>query len=336
MRVAIVKTSSMGDVIHALPVVADLKRARPGVVIDWIVEQAFAEIPSWQPAVRDVIPVAFRRWRKTPWAAQTRLEFREFRSRLRHNGPYDKVLDLQGLIKSALLARLVPGPSAGYGFRCAREPLAALSYSQRYSVDQDVHAIEKMRALSARVFDYAVTGLPRFDIDLARNRQSVGSGPDPVVSSAPVPRVVLLHATARAEKCWPLEHWRTLVGDLNARGIGTVLPWASPGEQAQAREIGGSTHLNRVPDVVMSLTDCARMFRASLAVVGVDTGLTHLAAALGCPTVSVFGATEPERYGPYWSSKAVNLGGPGRWPSPAEVLQALAPAMAVLPMMPAT
>ena len=312
----------MGDVIHALPVMTDIRSAISGAAIDWVVESGYSEIPGWHPAVREVIPVSIRRWRKSLGSRKTWAEIRAFRRRFREQQKYDVVLDLQGLYKSALVALALKGNRAGYSFRCAREPLASLAYSRRFDVDMKVHAIERMRQLAAQVFGYRPQGLPRFDL-----RIPAASGPATAAdfSQSPfagLPYVVLLHASARPEKLWQPEQWRQLVGHLNQRGLPVVLPWASVTEQAQARSLASGSAMSWVPPA-MSLTQCARLLGGAQCVVGVDTGLTHLAAALERPTISLFGTTEPDRYGPYWSERAINLGAVGKWPDCDQVLQAL-------------
>lgn len=312
MHIGIVKTSSMGDVIHALPVLSDLKKAHPGVRVDWVVESSFAEIPGWHPAVSRVIPVSVRRWRRQLTSPRTWREMRGFRSELQRIRPYDLVLDLQGLYKSAALTLMMYGPRAGFSWSCAREPLASLAYTKTYSVDMKAHAIERLRQLAGAALGYSVQGLPQFEFAL--------DAADPAGAY-----LVLLQATSRDEKRWPVEQWRALIAGLARRGLRTVLPWAGERERTQALEIASVSSLSQVPGAVMSLTECARLLRGACAVVGVDTGLTHLAAALGRPTVSVFGATEAWRFGPYWSDSAINLGKPGHWPLAREVLDALAP-----------
>lgn len=333
MRIAIVKTSSMGDVIHTLPVVSDIVDAIPSATIDWVVERGFAEIPRWHPAVRNILPLSIRQWRKSLGSSATWSQIAEFRRQLRESGPYDMVLDLQGLYKSALVARMIRGPRAGFSFRCAREPLAALLYERRYDVDMTGHAIERLRRLAAAAFGYRLNGLPRFRLRLASSDL-----PSPAVIDSPVapsaasqfdaagarPYAVLLHATSRAEKLWPNERWRALIAALNQRGVAVVLPWASAAEHAQARQLASGAARSVVPEA-MNLNQCAQLLRRALLVVGVDTGLTHLAAALDKPTVSLFGATEAARFGPYWSSCAFNLGDRGHWPDHGEVIAALEP-----------
>jgi heptosyltransferase I len=313
-RICLIKTSSMGDVIHALPVVSDIKQALPGARIDWVVEEAFADLPRLHAGVDRTLPVAIRRWRKSLTAAQTRLQIRQFRAELRARGRYDTVLDLQGLYKSALIACAATGPRVGFSFRCTREPLAALVYARRYSVDMKAHAIERLRQLAAQAFRYPLVGLPRFHI--------AADGADQIVT-APRPYVVLLHATSRAEKLWPIACWQELIVQLTGCGYGCVLPWGSDAEREQAVTLASITPATAVVPPRLTLKQCAALLAGADAVVGVDTGLTHLAAALDRPTISIFGATQAWRFGPYWSKMAVNLGGQGKWPTSAEVLTPL-------------
>lgn len=315
MRVALVKTSSMGDVIHALPVVTDILRALPKAQIDWIVEEAFAELPALHPSVREVVPVAVRRWRRSPFASETRREIAGTRARLRRAG-YQCVLDLQGLLKSVWIGRMAGAPMAGFSRRCAREPLAALAYRFRYDVDMSLHAIERLRSLAAQALGYRVEGMPVFGLS---------APPDPVPGLPEPPYALLLHATSRAEKLWPESCWRELIGRLAAQGIVSALPWGSEAERERAVALAGERD-PRQPVVLPRLTlrQCAAAIARADLVVGVDTGLTHLAAALDAPTVALFAATPAWRFGPYWTPRATGLGQDGRWPGVDEVLAAAA------------
>ena len=312
VRILIVKTSSMGDVIHALPVVTDIVRALPAAHIDWVVEEGFADLPRLHPAVADVIPVAVRRWRRSLLQAGTWQEIGAARDRLRA-ARYDLVIDLQGLVKSAWVARWAGAPVAGFDRTCAREPLAAMAYQHRFRVDPDRHAIERLRALAAQALHYRLEGPPVFDL--------VRAGPAPDWCAAH-PYVVFLHATSRAEKLWPAAHWTALGARLAEAGLRAVLPWGSTAERAAAQALADA-----VPQAIvaprLTLAQCALVLGGAHAVVGVDTGLTHLSAALDVPTVALFAATEAWRYGPYWTSRAMSLGRDGVWPTTDEVLSAL-------------
>lgn len=316
-RLLIVKTSSMGDVIHNLPVVADIRRERPELVVDWLVEEAYAELVGLARGVDRVLPVAFRRWRRNPGDPAMREERRAFSAALRSRR-YDVVLDTQGLVKSAWLARrarLAPGGHrVGFSTGLAREPLARLFYDRGHAVDPRLHAVERMRALAAAALGYAKhpLGPPRFDIDV------------PVRAFAWLPasptarHAVLLHATARPEKAWPHEYWVALIARLAAAAVTPVLPSGTAVEREAAEALVREASRSLAPDGVrpivappLSLPDVAALLASASVVVGVDTGLLHLAAALRTPTVGLFGATPRWRYAPYWSDRAVNLGGFG-------------------------
>ncbi|ODT38640.1 MAG: lipopolysaccharide heptosyltransferase I [Lautropia sp. SCN 70-15] len=314
MNLALIKTSSMGDVIHALPVVTDIVRAMPGARIDWVVEESFAELPALHPSVNAVIPVAIRRWRKSLFDAATRREMASVRARLRE-ARYDLALDLQGLVKSAWVARMTGAPIAGFSRRCAREPLAALAYRRRFDVDPSLHAIERLRSLAAQALGYRVEGLPAF---------SLSAPEEPVPGLPERPYALLLHATSRAEKQWPDENWRALIARLAQQGLVAALPWGSPAERARAESLAGAAASALRPVVLPKLTlrQCAAAIASARLVVGVDTGLTHLSAALDAPTVALFAATPAWRFGPYWTPRAESLGEDGRWPDVASALQA--------------
>lgn len=337
-RVLIIKTSSMGDIVHNLPVVADLRRAHPDYVIDWVVEEGYAEIVGMTDGITRVLPIALRRWRTEPHLARTRAERRAFIDLLQSER-YDVVLDTQGLLKSALVARRAclasGGARVGFEFGLVREWLARLFYDRAYSVDPRLHAIERMRALSAAAFGYAVPAdPPRFELRVPVERfewlRQDGHASHPEYA-------VLLHATARPEKAWPAERWVELIAILCAAGITPVLPSGTAAERAAAvslvddwigsrRTFATSGAVQPVIAPPVSLTGAAALLAGAAVVIGVDTGLLHLAAALDVPTVGLFGATPRWRYAPYWSTRSINLGSFGELgaqPALAAVVDAL-------------
>lgn len=316
MRIALIKTSSLGDVIHTLPVVSDIAKAHPGAQIIWVVEEGFAAIPEMVPQVSEVIKVAIRRWRKS-WKASRS----ERQAVWEHLGakPFDAVVDLQGLLKSAWVSSKLRGPRYGYSWTSAREPLASLSYQHRYTVPWSLHAVERSRQLASLALGYKVDGPPCFGL-----KPQTGGALDADLDRwmALGPFIVGLHATARPEKLWPVAHWHGLLDALGEHGWRVLMPWGSQAERAAADALGrGRDYVVVAPR--LDLKALAATIARADAVVGVDTGLTHLAAALGTPTVAVFGATEAWRYGPVWAPQARSLGGPGAWPSAAEVLRAM-------------
>lgn len=316
MRIALIKMSSMGDVIHALPIVTDILKACPGAQIDWIVEEPFADLARLHPAVAQVLPVSLRRWRKQWRSRESLTQLRQTRASFasRH---YDLVLDLQGLLKSAWVASWVNGPRAGYHRSCARESLAALSYQQCYRVDLKVHAIEKMRSLAAQALGYEVKGLPLFSLR--------APAPEPALEGIVGSHKaywVFLHATSRPEKLWPQGNSVAFLKAAAQRAMPVLLPWGSEAERVAATGlVQQAQHGVVLPR--LSLSACAAMLGQAQAVVGVDTGLTHLSAALDRPTVALFAATEAWRYGPYWTARAASLGEPGQWPDASTVVDHL-------------
>ena len=290
MRVLIVKVSSLGDIIHTLPAVTDAKQAHPNLVFDWVVEENFTEIPSWHPAVDRVIPVAIRRWRKSPMRTYLNHEFRAFKRALQGTR-YDLVIDAQGLIKSGIISRMSRGLTIGLSNRTVREPLAALFYNKAYSVPWTEHAVDRVRQLFSRALQY------QYDAD------SISYGIDraklkTTTENVPGKTVVFLHGTTRVNKYWPKENWRKLAKLAIAYGYDVFLPWGTSEEKKRAEFIGEG-NLNVKILGKKSLSDLAVVIIKSKGVIAVDTGLGHLAAALSKSTVSLYGPTNPALCGTY-------------------------------------
>lgn len=312
MRILLVKTSSLGDVIHNLPVASDIRRRLPDARIDWVAEESFAEIPRLHPAVRRVIPVAVRRWRKAPLSPATWGEIGAFR-RLARAESFDAVLDTQGLVKSALLATQAHGTKLGYAADSAREPLATHFYDRCFSVPKRLHAVERNRRLAAAALGYALDDLP---LDYGIAASALQTDWLPAGDYA-----VLLTATSRADKEWPEENWRALGAALIATGLRCVLPGGSAAERERAARIAQS--LGRaVAAPPMNLGELAGLMAGAKLVVGVDTGLVHLAAALGRPTLALYCASDPALTGVLGVAPHRNLGGAGAPPAAGAVVAA--------------
>ncbi|MGX1124062.1 lipopolysaccharide heptosyltransferase I [Pseudomonas sp. HLS-6 TE3448] len=295
MRVLLIKTSSLGDVIHALPALTDASRAIPGIRFDWVVEEGFAEIPSWHPAVDTVIPVAIRRWRKNLWQTFKSGEWRQFKQRLRER-QYDLVIDAQGLVKSAWLTRYVKAPVAGLDRYSAREGLSSRFYDRRLSVANGQHAVERVRQLFALSLGYDLpSGLGDYGLDRARLQEGIAA-----------PFVVFLHGTTWDTKHWPEAYWRELAERMGRLRVEVRLPWGNPAERARAERIAqGLSNAKVLPK--LNLAGVARVLASARACVAVDTGLGHLAAALDVPTLSLFGPTNPGLTGAYGKAQ-IHLG----------------------------
>jgi len=308
MRILLVKTSSLGDVIHNLPVASDLRRAFPEAVIDWCVEEGLVAIPRLHPAVAQVLPVAIRRWRRHLSRPSTWREVSAFCRRLRAQ-TYDAVLDTQGLLKSAAIARLARGRHYGYAAEAAREPLAARFYDATFVIPRNVHAVTRNRWLSAAAFDYPV------DLPLDYGMQP------PRVEGRPQTkdRVALLTATSRHDKLWPEDHWCALARALVARGLTPVLPSGSVVERQRAERIAAAAQGAVLPPA-LSLVEMASLLAGCRLAIGVDTGLSHLAAALKVPVIALYVSTEPALTGVFGSGFVRNLGRSGAPPALTEVL----------------
>jgi len=319
MRILLVKTSSLGDVVHNLPVASDLAARFPGATIDWVVEEGFAEIPRLHPAVSRVIVVALRRWRRKLASAATWREILAFGRELRSEA-YDLVVDTQGLVKSALIARqarlTAGGRRVGYAAETAREPLAARFYDAGMAIPKNLHAVERNRWLAAA----ACGQLP--DLPLAYGVNAAPLAADWLPEG---PYAVLFTVSSRADKGWPDADWMTLGAALSARGLSLVLPAGSNSEREAVTRLAGRMGKARVAPQ-LSIAAIAGLVAGARLVVGVDTGLSHLAAALGRPTLALFSASDPTLTGvyggPHADNRIRNLGARGRPPSAAEAVAA--------------
>lgn len=283
MRVLIIKTSSMGDVIHALPALTDAGKAIPGIQFDWVVEEGFAEIPRWHPLVKNVIPVALRRWRKNIFSAQTRKEWKQCHEQLRAT-KYDLIIDAQGLLKSAWLVFMAKGKRCGLDWSSAREPLVSLFYQRKVTAGKikEVHAVTRMRRLFSQVLGYA---LPESVADYGLDLKNTGT-------ETKDKYVVFLHGTTWPTKHWSPESWVELANIANQNGLAVKLPWGNIVERERAEYIvANSKNAEVLPR--MKLAEIAEVLAGARAAVAVDTGLGHLAAALDVPTVSLYGPSNP-------------------------------------------
>lgn len=305
--ILLVKLSSLGDVVHNLPVVSDVAHALPDAVIDWLVDEQFIDVPRLHPRLRRAIGVPLRALKRNLLSAGAWRTLAPIKAMLRET-PYHAIIDTQGLVKSAWLARWARGPRHGFDRTSAREPLAATLYHHTHAVPREQHAVERNRALAAQALGYAPATPVGYGIGRAAQPTS--------------DEVVFLHATSRADKLWPEEHWIALGRALSARGLRVVLPWGNEVELARSQRIAAALASVLVPDRV-PIAVLATQLAAARAVIGVDTGLVHLATALGTPTLAIYCGSDPALTGVYGSARALNLGTRGVPPSVDNVLAAL-------------
>ena len=312
-RVLLVKLSSLGDVIHNLPAVSDLRRHRPDARIEWAVEEAYADLVELHPAVERAIPVNLRRLRRNLASASAWRAFSLSRRSLTRHA-YDAIVDTQGLVKSAVVAGFAAGPVTGFDAASARESLASRFYDRTFPVARDRHAVERNRALVGLAFGYLPQGGPDYGL----------RAPDePLAWLASASVTTFLHATSREDKLWPEASWIELGKMLATLGATIVLPGGSDAERSRSARIAAAIP-NALAAPPLRLIEAAALLARSRAVVGVDTGLAHLAVALGRPTTGIYCATDPGLTGLAGGAGAVNLGGRGTPPGVADVAAALA------------
>ena len=298
MRILIVKLSSLGDVIQTMAVVPDLLAVFSTAEIDWVVEEAFAPLVSLVSGVRAVIPIGQRRWRKSFFSAPTRAERRQFQARLRQDA-YDAVIDFQGLVKSAWVARaarLQPGGfSATYANgsdACSYEWPVRYLLQRSVSMPQRIHAVARYRLLAARALAYSAEALLHMPARCNWNfdlRTVTPKGP---------PEVVLAHGTTRSDNEWPDDYWLAVAQKLIASGFSVGLPHAGARELARVKALAVQLGPMACVWPTQSLDALARRMAASAGVIGVDSGLSHLAVALDLPHVQIFSQDRAWRAGP--------------------------------------
>ena len=312
MRILIIKTSSMGDVIHCLPVIVDVHAHLPEARIDWVVEDSFADIPRMHAGINQIIPVSIRRWRKHLFSKKTWDEISAFKHSL---ATYDAVIDCQGLSKSALIGCLTKGARHGFDWHSGRDPFASIFYAKKHAVSLKQDAVARNRELVAHALSYAKPDTaPNYGISSHLPKSHID------ISSHDI-YVLALHGTSRDSKLWPTANWITLGKALAEKNLTLTLPWASDAEFARANEIAsGLKNAKVLPK--LGLAQLAPIIAQAQAAVGVDTGLTHLAAALSIPTIAIYTDSNPALNGVIAGSqaRAINLGNIGETPTVKEVL----------------
>ena len=305
--ILIIKTSSLGDVVHQMPAITDARKHLPNARLTWVVEEAFAPLAKLHPAVDEVIPVSTRRWRSQLLRSSTWREMAAFRGRVGAVSP-EKVIDTQGLIRSAMIAQLASGERHGYDASSIREPLASIFYDVKHRVAREQHAVTRNRILTGLSLGYTLNDGLDYGLKKPRKKDEARYA-------------VLLHGTSRASKEWREVDWIGTGKWVRGQRLNVVLPWGSQAERVRserlAAAIPGSRVLERQP-----LDTTAEIIANASFVIGVDTGLLHLAAAYGVPLIAVFLATDPGLTGPVGSGPITVIGGKGSYPSFERAIEA--------------
>lgn len=316
-KILLIKMSSMGDLVHNLPLVSDILAHDPQAQIDWVAEEAYVPIPSLHPGVRRVIPVAWRRWRKHLTDGRTWREMRDFKAALQQE-KYDLILDTQGLWKSLAVGKLARGPIVGGDKHSIKEGGVARFYDRSLPIAWSRHVIDRCRAVGAGALSYAIDTPPRFNIRA-----------EPLAADwlPSAPYAVLMQAASRPEKLWPEAHWLALGQYLAGQGIAAALPWGNGEEKARAKRLAAQLPGAVVPPL-MNLDVAARFLVGARLVVGLDTGFTHFAAALARPTVGIFCDSDGEQAAVYGDAYCKSFGKKGSPPDYPTVLAAVQEALA--------
>ena len=318
MKILLVRVSSLGDVLHNLPMVADILRHHPQATIDWVVEEGYVSLVRLNPHVRRIIPFALRRWRKGLTRAATRAEIKGFFRTLREER-YDYVFDTQGLLKTGIImgaARLSPGGrkvglangSEGSGY----EGISRIFHTDSIPLDPRTHAVARGRLVAAAALGYRVDSAPDFGL------------PPPQAASRPdwLPRedyAVFFHGTARDAKKWASSNWIETGRALAPMPV--LLPWGSEQEKREAEALAAALPNARVLPR-LSMMDAVTLAQQAALAIGVDTGLTHIAAAFLRPTVEIYCDSPKWKTEGNWSDRIANLGDLGAPPAAAEVVAA--------------
>lgn len=304
MKILLVKLSSLGDVVHALPVVQDIRAAIPDAQIDWVVEKSFAPVLALHPGLHRVIPCEIRHWRKSPLSAVTRQQWNAFKADLRQTC-YDAVIDLQGLTKSALvarLARLAPGgkryalanQTEGSGYEAPTRWVADVAIR----VNPHSHAVQRSRELAARALGYTLPSRPDFWL----NMPPAHAAPAQIAPEVIANRVAFVHGTSRADKEWPIVHWIALGRRLNAAGYQIALPHGNAKELATSQAIADALNTRTPGQAIvwplLALDALTQELAQCAGVIGVDSGVSHIAVALDLPHVQLYNFDTAWRTGP--------------------------------------
>ena len=334
-KILLVKLSSLGDVLHNLPIVWDLRARLPEAQIDWVVEEGYVHLltpllsKDGFKGIDRIVPFGLRRWKKNLLKLSTWKQFFHFKKELQEVS-YDIIIETQGLLKSAIVCSLAKKSSgvviaglanatefSGY------EPIARSFYNQSVQVPRQCHAVDRSRWVMCSALDWLLlerSNAPQFYPD--KYIQSLKLPVKPISARLVAPYALCFHSTAREAKRWPNSHWVALGKELAGRGYQVVLPWGSSAEQAISKEIASQIPNALVPPA-FSIEDAFSVIAGAVLTVGVDTGLTHLAAVLNKPTVEIYCDSPLWKTERYWSSNIRNVGDISNPPTVAEVLHAV-------------
>lgn len=309
-EILFIKTSSMGDILHQMPAITEARAHFPGARFRWVVDELYAPLARLHPAVDEVITIAVRRWRKQLFRRSTWTEAKDAMGRMRAHR-FDAIIDTQGLMRTALMAKTLHGTSHGYDAESIREPFAARFYDVNHGVGWNLHVIARNRTLVAHALGYEPEGKPDYGFDSSQFKQIAAR-----------PYAMLFHATAKTTKEWPEDRWIEAGRAMAARGLDVVLPWGNATEKARSERLAAAIPGAHVPER-KPIIDVAHDIAAAKLVVGVDTGFLHIAAAIGVPVVGVFTILKSHSAEPTGSGRIEMVGAASGIPETRDVIDAI-------------
>jgi heptosyltransferase-1 len=309
----------------------DLRARLPDAQIDWVVEEGYVHL--LEPllsrdgfhGINRIIPFGLRRWKKNPFCLAIWKEFFAFRKALQHT-TYDALIETQGLLKSAIVCSLarknagavIAGLANATEFS-GYEPLARFFYNQSVQVPMQCHAVDRSRWVMCSALDWSL--IDRGDAPRFYPPEFIASIPQNSVDGINTPYVLCFHSTAREAKRWSNEYWIALGKELSVRGYQLVFPWGSASEKSMSDLLASHIPNAFVPSA-FSIEEAFSVISGAALTVGVDTGLTHLAAVLDRPTVEIYCDSPRWKTEGYWSRRIANVGDIHNPPGVQEILEA--------------
>ncbi|MBT4803569.1 MAG: lipopolysaccharide heptosyltransferase I [Legionellales bacterium] len=280
MKILLIKMSSLGDAIHTLPAITDIASLYPNAEITWAVEPNFAAIPAMHPAITHIISTPLRNIKKNIMSKQSISTLTQIRHEL-NKQQYDLVIDAQGLLKSSLLSKIANGKNFGYCRKSAREAISAIFYKNKISIAKNQHAVMRTKKLCAAALKYDMPQEINYGITATNQTTD--------------PYVILFHGTTWASKHYPQEQWLHLIKIITTAGFKVKIPWGNQVEYKRAQQLATIANTEVLPK--SSLSELKDIIFNAKGAIGVDTGLTHLAAALGTPCIGLYGPTDHDLAG---------------------------------------
>lgn len=293
MHILIIKISSMGDIIHTLPAITDASNLIPTISFDWVIEESFSEIPTWHPSIHQIIPIKLRSWKNQWYKPNTWKKYYEFIKQL-NTHKYNKIIDAQGLLKTSLFitSNIINGIKHGMNSLSAKEPISCWCYDHHHHIPKNQHAIERIRQLFSYSLQYPIPTYPgQYNINHHFNNSSIRTPSKP-------PYLIFFHTTSQSKKEWPKLNWHILTQHAINTGYHIKVPFWTKQEKLNTKQL--KNHFQQITILPnLTLKKIAHQINKATATISVDTGLSHLSAALNCPNLTLYGPTNPKLIGTY-------------------------------------